>query len=112
MRYGRAIGRFVLGSLRTDVNPLTVSRQIGKSIDQRLRDLQPIAHADVLSHEAAQFVTSLDHAWRHSSSRGKCLLNHARTGKFSRRARLLVNCGAKENAWASRPVTPGSCWRF
>ena len=46
---GRPVGRFVTRSLRVDVDPLMVARDLGEVVDLRLGDFMPAADADLLA---------------------------------------------------------------
>ena len=55
----RPTKRALCGFFRVNVNPLVVTRRIGKQIDLLLRDGQPVTDGNLLAHTRGHFGKSL-----------------------------------------------------
>src|SRR5438093_2731261 len=62
MRDSRAVWRLGARAVHIDVNPLVVSRGIGKARDPVLRHLDPVTDACFLSNQRLQLIDSTDYA--------------------------------------------------
>ena len=68
VRVGR---QFALGALDVDVDPLVVARRVGKPIDLLLRDLHPVAHADLAANGRLEIVEIVENAHLSLLHRGR-----------------------------------------
>ena len=60
---GSAERAFLLGPLRIDVDPLEVAGGVGELVDAFLRDLHPVAVAEVLADNPFEPRGTLNDAW-------------------------------------------------
>jgi hypothetical protein len=65
MRDGGAKGRFPLGAIGIEMDPLAIFSGFGKLADAVLGDFKPICDADFAPHKISESIEIFDHQSRH-----------------------------------------------